>query len=83
MDKNILQHIPGWRDGCVLFHKPTGKIWCFFTGELRDQQLKQGLKTRLARYMLPDVFVHLDEMPHTASLKLDRAALTAMMEMHE
>ncbi|WP_243134873.1 AMP-binding protein [Murimonas intestini] len=78
-----LRRIPGWRDGCVLFHKPTGKIWCFFTGELRDQQLKQGLKTRLARYMLPDVFVHLDEMPHTASLKLDRAALTAMMEMHE
>ena len=75
-----LRSIPGWQDGCVLFQRAAGKIWCFFTGDLSEQELKQGLKTRLARYMLPDVFVHLKEMPHTASLKLDRAALTAMMK---
>lgn len=74
-----LRSIPGWQDGCVLFHKPSGRIWCFFTGDLNEQELKQGLKAHLARYMLPDIFVRLDEMPHTASLKLDRAALTAMM----
>lgn len=78
--ETALRNIPGWQDGCVLFQGSEGKIWCFFTGDLSEKELRQGLKSRLARYMLPDVFVHLDEMPHTASLKLNRAALKAMME---
>ena len=42
-------------------------------------ELVDELKERLARYMLPDVYVHLDEMPHTATMKLDRTRLRQMM----
>lgn len=75
-----LRAIPGWQDGCVLFQKETGKIWCFYTGGLSEKELRNALKAKLARYMLPDVFHHLEEIPHTATHKLDRAALTAKME---
>ena len=75
-----LQGIPGWVDGCVLFDSDADQIWCFFTGELTEKELIKGLKERLARYMLPNVFVHLDDLPHTASMKVDRARLTAMMK---
>ncbi|MDR0929235.1 MAG: AMP-binding protein [Oscillospiraceae bacterium] len=75
-----LRKIPGWADGCVLFDRDKDQIWCFFTGALTEKELKQALKAQLARYMLPDVFVHLDELPHTASMKIDRAQLTAIMK---
>lgn len=72
--------IPNWEDGCVLFDSETGKIWCFYTGSLTEKDIRRELKTKLAAYMLPDVFVHLQELPHTASMKLDRGTLKAMMK---
>lgn len=75
-----LRKIPGWADGCVLFDGEKDRIWCFFTGSLTEKELKQALKAQLARYMLPDVFVHMEALPHTASMKVDRAKLTAMMK---
>lgn len=75
-----LSSIPGWEDGCVLFDSDTGKIWCFYCGALLEKTICQELRTKLARYMLPDVFVHLQELPHTATMKLDRGALKAMMK---
>jgi acyl-coenzyme A synthetase/AMP-(fatty) acid ligase len=75
-----LRKIPGWADGCVLFDRERDQIWCFFTGALTEKAIKQALKAQLARYMLPDIFLHMDELPHTASMKVDRSKLTAMMK---
>lgn len=75
-----LHLIEKWKDGTVLFHEKSGKICCFYTGDLTEKELKKNLKTQLARYMLPDAYVHLLEMPHTASMKLDRAALKKHMD---
>ncbi len=73
-----LQQVPGWKEGCVLFDGE--KLWCFFTGDLDEKTIKNSLRERLARYMLPDVFVHLEELPHTPTMKLDRNKLKKMME---
>ncbi len=75
-----LRNRPGWREGCVLFDSAADKLWCFYTGEADEKQLRAGLKEQLARYMLPDVFVRLEELPHTPSMKLDRNRLRQMME---
>lgn len=75
-----LAAIPGWQEGCVLFDREKGELWCFYTGALTEKQLQKELKTRLARYMLPDRYLHLDALPHTASMKLNRAALTERMK---
>lgn len=75
-----LRLIPGWQEGCVLFQKEEGKLWCFFTGDLTEKELRKELKMRISGYMVPDVFRRLSKMPHTSSMKLDRAALYQMME---
>ena len=64
----------------MLFDREKGELWCFYTGDLTEKQLHRELKTRLARYMLPDRYLHLDALPHTASMKLNRAALTERMK---
>lgn len=69
--------IPGWEDGCVLFDGE--KIWCFYSGTLTEKAIRKELKAKLPQYMLPDVFRHLDELPHTSTMKLDRGALKAMV----
>ena len=74
-----LHALPGWQEGCVLFDREQDKIWCFFSGELEEKQLRAGLKEGLARYMLPDRYVHLETMPHTANMKIDRQKLKQMM----
>lgn len=38
-----------------------------------------ALKTKLARYMLPDKIVLLPELPHTANMKIDRQTLRKRM----
>ena len=75
-----LRQLPGWQDGCVLFDSGSDKLWCFFSGTLDEKQIRTALKEKLARYMLPDVFVQLEEMPHTATMKLDRSCLRKMMQ---
>ena len=75
-----LRFVPGLEEGCVLFEREKDRLWCFYTGEADEKQLKNALRERLARYMLPDVAVRLPEMPHTPSMKLDRRRLAQMME---
>ena len=77
-----LQHIAAVRESCVLHDKKTGRIFCFYAGDPDEKALHKALKSRLQPSMLPDVYVRLDEMPHTASMKVDRARLTKMMQEH-
>ena len=74
-----LRKIPGIQEECVLFDRERDLLFCFYTGEPEEKQIRAGLKEQLARYMVPDRFVHLPEMPHTASMKLDRVRLKDMM----
>lgn len=71
--------VPGLREGCVLFDAEKDQLWCFYTGEPEEKQIKAALKEQLARYMLPDQYVRLEEMPHTATMKLDRNQLKQLM----
>ncbi len=44
-------------------------------GELNKQEVQQKLRASLPDYMIPSIWVELDEMPLTANGKLDRKAL--------
>ena len=78
--EEALRGLPGWQEGCVLFQREQDLIWCFFKGDLDEKQIRSGLKEKLARYMIPDRFVKLEEMPHTPSMKVDRVTLRQMMK---
>ena len=75
-----LRRISGLQEECVLFDSGKDLLWCFYTGEPDEKQIRAGLREQLARYMIPDRFVKLEEMPHTPSMKLDRVRLKEMIK---
>ena len=78
--ENAVRAVEGVRESCILYRREDDRIFCFYTGAIDEKALKTALKEKLARYMVPDVTVRLENMPHTASMKIDRAGLRAMME---
>ena len=75
----LLQH-QGVSDAVVV---PTGNgrgervLAAYVVGEAASDELRRWLKTRLPHYMVPAHFVALEQLPRTASGKIDRRALSA------
>lgn len=74
-----LRSIPGWQNGCVLYDRTSGKLCCFWDGALTQKEIQTALKKQLPRYALPDTFIHVEEMPYTATMKIDREKLRKMI----
>lgn len=70
-----LRSLPEWSDGCVLYHRESDELYCFFTGAVDEKLLRSALRSKLPRPMLPDQFIHLQALPQTSTRKLDRTAL--------
>ena len=47
----------------------------FYVGEIDKKELRRKVKEQMPAFMLPDKFLHMDEMPMTKNGKIDRAAL--------
>ena len=62
----------------AVLEKDGEQLLCaFYTGETQSaESLRSALAVTLPRYMIPQVFVHLDELPLTVSGKIDRKALS-------
>jgi len=75
-----LQAVSGWEKGCLLSDSGRDELCCFYTGALTEKQLLAALRKRLQRYMMPDRFIHLDELPYTSTMKVDRIALRKLWE---
>lgn len=74
-----VRQLPGCLEACCLLHRETNEIWCFYTTNKTGIAPEKALKASLARYMLPDRYAQLDEMPHNANGKIDRSRLTEQM----
>lgn len=74
-----LRVIPGWENGVVLYDKESSKLACFWTGALTKKEIMAELKKTLPRYAQPDTYIHLDEMPYTSTMKIDRVTLRKMI----
>ena len=70
-----LRSVDGWHNGCVLFHEEEDLLYCFWVGPLTESDLRGAVKTKLEKYMIPNVWVHLEELPRTATDKVNRMAL--------
>lgn len=67
--------LDGVDDGCCLYDAAQEKIVCFYAGAGEERQLRKLLKTRLPKYMLPDVFLRREALPKTGNGKTDRVQL--------
>lgn len=65
----------GVKEGCCLFHKESGELHCFYTGNAAPKALASALKKTLPRYAVPDRFHQLEQMPYTPNMKVDRKKL--------
>ncbi len=65
---------------CCIFNGK--KLFLYYTGEATDAALSGWLKEKLPRYMIPQVFSHLDNLPLTPNGKIDRNLLKQRSEQH-
>lgn len=73
--ETAVRSLEGWHNGCVLFDSERDLVYCFWTGPLTEETIKAALPEKIEKYMFPNVYVHLEELPRTSNGKLDRVTL--------
>ena len=72
--------LPGMKAACCLFDTKKDKIVLFYDSEtMEDEEVTENLKKRIQRYMIPNVFKKMNNMPLTASGKVDRVKLKELL----
>jgi amino acid adenylation domain-containing protein len=71
--------LSGVSSACCLYDAGKKQILLFYVGEHEKNDLLEGLKAYLPRYMLPAICEKLDRMPLTPNGKKDRKTLAARM----
>ncbi len=67
--------VEGIAAAICLYDRERLKIVCIFSGSTDGNALARALRRRLPKYMLPNVYHVLDELPMTPNGKIDRVAL--------
>lgn len=73
--ETALHGVPQVQEGVCLFHEERDKLVCCYQGEAPPEELARELKVRLPKYMVPNIYHQLAEMPHTPNGKIDRVRL--------
>ncbi len=75
-----LLSLQGVQNGCCLYQLAAERIVLVYTGTIAEERLRAGLKERIPRYMLPDLYIALDVLPQTGSGKIDRVSVRQVVE---
>lgn len=69
--------LPGIHNGCVLYDDEKKEIALFYQGENHADKsyIRKKLIDILPKYMLPTLFIQLDELPYNDNGKIDRRQL--------
>lgn len=60
---------------CCIFDQASQKIIAVYKGEIEAKEMTERLKNKLPRYMLPNIYDRVNDMPVNLNGKIDRAAL--------
>ena len=76
--ETAVQALPEILNACVLYQKEKKAIVLFFESDadLTSKHLRTALQSRLPKYMLPTIFIKVDEMPRNPNGKIDRQKLS-------
>ena len=76
----IVNMHPQVRSACCIFDNVKKKIVLYYTGELTLPELTDYIKSKLPRYMIPNVTRQLESLPLTPNGKIDRNLLKSLYE---
>lgn len=67
--------IDGINRACCIFHQDANKILGFFEGSSDKKTITHELSLKLPKFMIPQEFIDVDQMPVTKNGKIDRKKL--------
>ena len=73
--ETAFQALDGVSRVCCIYDEPNTKIIGFYVGELTSKEIIERLTERLPRFMIPNIFRQVEEMPLTKNGKIDRKRL--------
>ena len=73
--ETAVSSVPGVSRCCCLFDKAGGKILCIYSGTATRKDIIVEIKKYIPKYMWPNTFIQLDELPMNLNGKIDRAFL--------
>lgn len=76
----IVNMHPDVRSACCIFDQVKKKIVLYYTGDLSSADLTGYIKSKLPRYMTPNVTRQLENLPLTPNGKIDRNKLKTLYE---
>lgn len=68
--------VEGIRRVCCLYDTAKGKIVCIYEGETTDVEIIGAIKKAVPKYMIPNIYHAVSEMPVNMNGKIDRVKLT-------
>ncbi len=71
------QSLDGIERVCCIYDEPNTKIIGFYVGALEAKEIIRQLTEKLPRFMIPNIFHKVEDMPVTKNGKIDRKALMA------
>ncbi|MCL2402195.1 MAG: amino acid adenylation domain-containing protein [Oscillospiraceae bacterium] len=73
--ETALSALPQMREFACFFDKSHDKIICAYSGEVDNVGIIGALRDRLPKYMYPNIFLKMDNLPRTPNGKIDRVKL--------
>ena len=72
--------LDGVERACCIYLHEKGKILAFLCGTADKRAVTEALRETLPAYMIPNIFMQVEQMPLNKNGKIDRAALTALYQ---
>lgn len=70
-----LNAVPGVEQCCCFFDDVKNKVVAFYVGDSEKRFIIDSLKEKVQEFMIPNVFVHLDELIYSNNGKIDRKCM--------
>ena len=70
-----ISKVPGVDRVCCLYDNNKKQIIAIYQGIAEKKEIKNTIKEKMIKYMIPDKFINVPQMPLTENGKIDRKQL--------